>query len=199
LPRIPEPDAVLFFKPVIIVLRFLAWQEDIAGDPDRIARFQREAKVLASLNHSNIAAIFDLQESDGGQFLVRELIEGETLADRLKHGPIPFEESLDIALQITEALESAHEKEIIHRDLKPANIKITPQGKVKAFDFGLARAFTKPMQVNDSSPLSETRETITQPGGVLGTPIYMSPEQVKGKPVDERADIWAFGCVLYEM
>jgi serine/threonine protein kinase len=142
---------------------------EFARDPDRIARFQREAKILASLNHSNVAAIFDLQESDGDQFLVQELIEGETLADRLKHGPIPVEESLELALQITEALEAAHEKGIIHRDLKPANIKITPEEKVKVLDFGLARTFRIATPDGDSSRLSETREAITRPGFALGT------------------------------
>jgi predicted Ser/Thr protein kinase len=172
---------------------------EFARDPDRIARFQREAKVLASLNHSNIAAIYDLVESDGEQFLVQELIEGETLADRLKHGSIPVEESLELALQIIEALGVAHEKGIIHRDLKPSNIKITPERKVKVLDFGLARTIRSAVQGDDSSHASATKETITEPGVMLGTATYMSPEQVKGKPVDERTDIWAFGCVLYEM
>jgi len=173
--------------------------EEFARDPDRITRFLREAKLLASLNHSNIAAIYDLEEADSEQFLIQELIEGETLADRLKHGQISVEESLELSLQITEALEAAHEKGIIHRDLKPSNIKITPEGKVKVLDFGLARAFRNKTKNADSSNLSATRESITQAGVVLGTAAYMSPEQVKGKSADGRADIWAFGCVLYKM
>jgi serine/threonine protein kinase len=172
--------------------------EEFAKDVDRVARFQREAKVLASLNHPNIAAIYGLEESGGTNFLVLELVEGETLADQLKHGSIPVEESLKLALQIAEALEAAHEKGVIHRDLKPANIKVTPEGKVKVLDFGLAKAFAGEQEVNlsNSPTLSEAA---TMQGVILGTAAYMSPEQARGKPVDKRTDIWAFGCVLYEM
>jgi serine/threonine protein kinase len=172
--------------------------EEFARDMDRIARFQREAKLLASLNHTNIAAIYGLEESVGTSFLVLELVEGETLADRLKRGPIAVEESLKLALQIAEALEAAHEKGVIHRDLKPSNIKVTPDGKVKVLDFGLAKAYAGDQEVNlsNSPTLSDA---VTHLGVILGTAAYMSPEQARGKSVDKRADIWAFGAVLYEM
>ncbi len=173
--------------------------DEFALDADRVARFQREAKLLASLNHPNIAAIYGLEESEGTNFLVMELVEGETLADRIKRGPIPVEEALKLALQITEALEAAHEKGVIHRDLKPANIKVTPDGKVKVLDFGLAKAFAEDqgeMKPLDSPTISDAA---TQKGVILGTAAYMSPEQAKGKSVDKRADIWAFGVVLFEM
>jgi serine/threonine protein kinase len=173
--------------------------EEFARDADRVGRFQREAKLLASLNHPNIAAIYGLEESDGTNFLILELVEGETLADRIKTGPIPVEESLKLALQIAEALEAAHEKGIIHRDLKPANIKITSDGKVKVLDFGLAKAYAgeqKQMNLSNSPTLSDMA---TQQGVILGTAAYMSPEQAKGKTLDKRTDIWAFGCVLFEM
>ncbi len=173
--------------------------EEFAGDTDRVARFQREAKLLASLNHPNIGSIYGLEESKGINFLVLELIKGDTLADRLKHGAIPVEESLKLALQIAEALEAAHEKGVIHRDLKPANIKVTPDGKVKVLDFGLAKAFTGEqggMVLSDSPTFSITA---TEKGVILGTAAYMSPEQASGEATDKRADIWAFGVVLFEM
>jgi serine/threonine protein kinase len=173
--------------------------EEFALDKDRVARFQREAKLLASLNHPNIAAIHGLEESEGIHFLVMELIEGDTLKDRIKTGPIPVEEALKLALQMAEALEAAHEKGVIHRDLKPANIKVTPEGKVKILDFGLAKAYIgdqSNINLADSPTISAAA---TQQGVILGTAAYMSPEQARGKPVDRRADIWAFGCVLFEM
>jgi Tol biopolymer transport system component len=173
--------------------------EEFARDADRVARFQREAKLLASLNHSNIASIYGLEESDGTNFLVLELIEGETLADRIKSGPIAVEESLTLALQIAEALEAAHEKGVIHRDLKPANIKITPDGKIKVLDFGLAKAFAGDQEEVNLSNSPTLSDAATQQGVILGTAAYMSPEQARGKSVDKRADIFAFGCVLYEM
>ena len=173
--------------------------EEFARDADRVARFQREAKLLASLNHPNIAAIHGLEESGGTQFLVLELVEGETLADRVKRGPIPVEESLKLALQIAEALEAAHEKGVIHRDLKPANIKVTPDGKVKVLDFGLAKAFAGEQAELNLSNSPTLSDMATRQGVILGTAAYMSPEQARGKPVDKRTDIWAFGCVLYEM
>ena len=147
--------------------------EEFAHDADRVARFQREAKLLASLNHPNIASIYGLEESNGIQFLVLELVEGDTLADRLKRGAIPVEESLKLALQIAEALEAAHEKGVIHRDLKPANIKVTPEGKVKVLDFGLAKAYTgepEDMNLSNSPTLSGAA---TQQGVILGTAAYM--------------------------
>jgi eukaryotic-like serine/threonine-protein kinase len=173
--------------------------EEFAKDADRVARFQREAKLLASLNHTNIAAIYGLEASDQTNFLVLELVEGETLADQIKRGAIPVEESLKLALQIAEALEAAHEKGVIHRDLKPANIKVTPDGKVKVLDFGLAKAFAgeqADLNLSNSPTLSNAA---TQQGVILGTAAYMSPEQARGKIVDKRTDIWAFGCVLFEM
>src|SRR5215471_18505318 len=172
--------------------------EEFAHDPDRMARFQREAEVLASLNHPNIAAIYDLEETNGTRYLVLELVEGETLADKITRGPIRVEDSLNIAIQICEALEAAHERGVIHRDLKPANVKITPEGKVKVLDFGLAKA----MESVPASPVLSNSPTMlsgTLGGVILGTAGYMSPEQAKGRPADKRSDVWAFGCVLYEM
>ena len=173
----------------------------LAADPERLARFQREAEVLASLNHPNIAAIHGLEESEGIKALVMELVEGPTLADRIAQGAIPVDEALPIAKQIAEALEAAHEQGIIHRDLKPANIKLRPDGVVKVLDFGLAKALepTGAMSPGMSQAPTITTPAMTQAGMILGTAAYMSPEQARGKPVDKRADIWAFGCVLYEM
>src|SRR5262245_39334098 len=177
-----------------------------AADPDRLARFQREAQVLASLNHPNIAHVYGLEQVDGVQALIMELVEGPTLADRIAQGPIPFDEALPIAKQIAEAVEAAHEQGIIHRDLKPANIKIKDDGTVKVLDFGLAK-FNEPNVLNvsnDPNALSMS-PTVTSPalmtgvGVLLGTAAYMAPEQAKSRPADKRSDIWAFGCVLYEM
>jgi serine/threonine protein kinase len=173
--------------------------EEYARDVDRVARFQREAKLLASLNHPNIAAIHGLDEAEGTNFLVLELVEGNTLADQIKRGPIPVEESLKLALQIAEALEAAHEKGVIHRDLKPANIKVTPDGNVKVLDFGLAKAYAGDREEVNLSNSPTLSDMATQQGVILGTAAYMSPEQAKGKAIDKRTDIWAFGCVLYEM
>ena len=173
--------------------------EEFAQDEERLARFEREAKLLASLNHPNIAAIYGLEEDGGTRFLVLELVEGDTLADPLKRGAIPVEESLRLALQIAEALEAAHEKGVIHRDLKPANIKVTSDGKVKVLDFGLAKAFAgdgSDVNLSQSPTLSLAA---TQQGVILGTAAYMSPEQARGQEVDKRSDIWAFGVVLFEM
>jgi eukaryotic-like serine/threonine-protein kinase len=170
--------------------------EEFARDADRVARFQREAKLLASLNHPNIAAIHGLEEFNGIQFLVLELVEGKTLADQLKPGLIPVEESLKLALQIAEALEAAHEKGVIHRDLKPANIMVTGEGSVKLLDFGLAKLYE---QDASSSSLPTADFPATQIGSVLGTVAYMSPEQAQGQPTDARSDIFSFGLVLYEM
>ena len=175
--------------------------EAFTQDPDRLARFEREAKVLASLNHPNIGSIYGLEEAEGVRALVLELVEGPTLADRIKQGPIPIDEALPIAKQIAEALEAAHEQGVIHRDLKPANVKVKDDGTVKVLDFGLAKAF----QPDASDPNVSASPTIsltaaaTQMGMVIGTAAYMSPEQAKGKVIDKRADVWAFGAVLYEM
>jgi len=175
--------------------------EAVAADAERLARFQREAEVLASLNHPNIAIIHGLEKSDGVTGLVMELVEGPTLADRVAQGPIPIDEALPIAKQIAEALEAAHEQGIIHRDLKPANIKVRDDGAVKVLDFGLAKVM-EPAGTS-SSGLSQsptiTTPAMTHAGIILGTATYMAPEQARGKPVDKRADIWAFGVVLYEM
>jgi Tol biopolymer transport system component len=169
-----------------------------AGDTERLARFQREAEVLASLNHSNIAHVYGLERTDGVTALAMELVDGPTLADRVGQGPIPVDEALGIALQIAAALEAAHARAIVHRDLKPANVKLRPDGIVKVLDFGIARAFeTRAMSGPENASL--TTPAMTRAGVVLGTAAYMAPEQARGKALDPRADIWAFGCVLYEM
>jgi len=174
--------------------------EEFAHDPERLSRFQREAKMLAALNHPNIAHIYGLEESAGAVYLVMELVPGDTLADRIKRdGAIPVDEALAIAKQIAEALETAHEKGIVHRDLKPANVKVTPEGKVKVLDFGLAKAFAGDAANEDISNSPTLSMAATMQGVILGTAAYMSPEQARGKPVDRRADIWSFGVLLYEM
>ena len=173
--------------------------EEFARDEERLARFEREAKLLASLNHPNIATIHGLEEDSGTRFLVLELVEGDTMAERLKRGPIPVEESLKLALQIAEALEAAHEKGVIHRDLKPANIKVTPDGKIKVLDFGLAKAFSGDGSDANLSQSPTLSMAATQKGVILGTAAYMSPEQASGDSTDKRADIWSFGVVLFEM
>jgi eukaryotic-like serine/threonine-protein kinase len=167
----------------------------LARDPARLARFEREAKVLASLNHPNIAAIYGVEESDAGRALVMELVPGQTLK-----GPLPLNETLRIAGQVADALEAAHDKGVVHRDLKPANIMITPAGVVKVLDFGLA-AVTQPSSGGSGDPSNSPTLTMgaTQAGMILGTAGYMSPEQAAGQSVDKRADIWSFGVVLWEM
>src|SRR6202162_2037692 len=174
--------------------------EAFAHDADRLSRFQREAKMLASLNHPNIATIHGLEQSNGTSYLVMELVSGETLQERIRSdGAVPVEEALAIAKQIAEALEAAHEKGIIHRDLKPANVKVTPEGKVKVLDFGLAKAFAGDATTEDIGNSPTLSMAATMHGVILGTAAYMSPEQARGKAVDKRTDIWAFGCVLYEL
>jgi Tol biopolymer transport system component len=173
--------------------------KDFARDAERLARFKREAQVLASLHHPNIASIFGLEEADGQLFLVMELAQGEDLSRRIEKGPIPEEEVLDMARQIAAGLEEAHEKGIVHRDLKPANIKVAPDGKVKVLDFGLARAFAGETAAEGNIEHSPTITAMTGGNVILGTAAYMSPEQARGKTVDRRADIWSFGVVLYEM
>jgi hypothetical protein len=173
--------------------------EEVAADPERIARFEREARVLASLSHQNIATLHGIEEHEGRRFLVMELAQGETLAERLGRGPVPIDEALEIALQIAKGLEAAHSAGIVHRDLKPANVMLSPEGRVKLLDFGLG----KPWQTGHGDPDLTSSETLTAhlTGGtvLLGTAAYMSPEQARGKAVDNRTDNWAFGCVLYEM
>jgi serine/threonine-protein kinase len=172
--------------------------ERLMQDPDLVVRFQREARVLASLNHPHIAQIYGLEESTNRPCIAMEFIDGLTLEDRIRQGPIALEEALELARQIAAALEGAHDRGIIHRDLKPANIKVTREGNVKVLDFGLAKVFD---EVSSAASSSEPTEIIgaTQTGIIMGTAGYMSPEQAKGKPGDARSDIWAFGVVLYEM
>jgi serine/threonine protein kinase/Tol biopolymer transport system component len=172
---------------------------NFVNDPERLSRFQREARMLAALNHTNIATIYGLEQSGGVTGLVMELVPGETLAERVKAGPLSIEEALKIAVQIAEALEAAHEKQIVHRDLKPANVKVTPEGKVKVLDFGLAKAFAGDAANEDPSNSPTLSAAATMQGVILGTAAYMSPEQARGKACDKRTDIWAFGCVLYEL
>ena len=173
--------------------------EQFTKDPQRLARFEREAQLLAQLNHPNIAAIYGLEEADGVRFLAMELVEGETLAERVGKGRLPIKEALEICRQIAEGMEAAHEKGVIHRDLKPANVKVTPKGKVKILDFGLAKAFEGEVPAADISQSPTLTEEMTRAGAILGTAAYMSPEQARGEEVDKRADIFAFGSVLYEL
>jgi len=173
--------------------------DEFSDDAQRMARFDREAKVLASLNHPSIAAIYGLEDSNSVRALVMELVEGPTLAERIQQGLLPLDEALPIAKQIVEGLEYAHERGIIHRDLKPANVKITPKGDAKILDFGLAKALEDEFSAGDMSTSPTLSHAATQAGMLLGTAAYMSPEQARGKKVDRRADIWSFGAVLYEM
>ncbi|MFN0009028.1 MAG: protein kinase domain-containing protein, partial [Planctomycetota bacterium] len=167
--------------------------EHFADDPERLKRFEREAKTLASLNHPNVAQIFGVDQVADMGFLVLELEPGESLEDRLKRGPLAVDETIDVCRQIAEGLEAAHEAGVIHRDLKPANVRLTPDGKVKVLDFGLAKP------ANESAGGSSTDSVLTtEAGRLLGTPTYMAPEQARGKSIDKRVDIWAFGCVMYE-
>ena len=176
-----------------------SWQTSSFHDPERLARLEREARVLATLNHPHIGAIYGLEEADGIRGLVLELVEGATLAERLALGPLPIQEALTLARQIAEALEAAHEKGIVHRDLKPANVKITPDDTVKVLDFGLAKVFGSEGSGRDAVQMPTITIDETREGVIAGTAAYMSPEQARGKPVDKRTDIWAFGGVLYEM
>ena len=181
-----------------VAIKVLA--EIVATDPERLARFHREAQVLASLNHPNIAHVYGVEDASATYGLVMELVEGPTLADRIAQGPIPLDDALPIAKQIAEALEAAHEQGIVHRDLKPANIKVRDDGTVKVLDFGLAKLVDSTASSDANLTMSPTLSLhATRAGVILGTAAYMSPEQARGKAVDKRADIWAFGCVLFEM
>ena len=186
----------LAYDYLVVALKILP--DAFADDPDRLARFQREAQVLASLNHPGMAQIYGIEEAEGTRALALELVEGETLADRIAQGPIPVDEALPIGTQIAAALEAAHEAGVIHRDLKPANIKVREDGTVKVLDFGLAKAL-EPAPQGDPDQSPTLTAAATQVGVIMGTAAYMSPEQARGKPVDKRTDIWAFGVVVYEM
>ena len=189
--RDPRLDRVVAIK---------ALPEGFSGDPERSARFEREAKLLASINHPNIAGIHGIEDQGGERFLILEFVEGESLAQRLARGPLPIDDAVDVCRQIATALEAAHESGIVHRDLKPGNVMLTPGGDVKVLDFGLAKA-AAPLGTGSSANLSASPTmtyAATMAGAILGTAAYMSPEQARGKQVDRRADIWSFGCVLYE-
>lgn len=173
--------------------------EYFAGDPERMRRFEREAKVLASLDHPNIAAIYGFEDYSGVHVLVMELLEGPTLADQLSRSSLSQKEALAYAKQICEALEYAHERGIVHRDLKPANVKVTHEGTVKLLDFGLATMLEGEGASADITSSPTITRMMTRDGIILGTAAYMSPEQAKGKAADRRSDVWSFGCVLYEM
>jgi len=172
--------------------------DELARDEERVTRFEREAKLLASLNHANVATLYGIEESGSQQLLVMELVEGETLEERVAQGPLAVDEAIPLFVQIAEGLEAAHDKGVIHRDLKPANIKVTPEGKIKILDFGLARAFSPESEESAESSKSPTLTKGTALGAIMGTASYMSPEQARGKVVDKRTDVWAFGCCLYE-
>src|SRR5215510_2797606 len=172
--------------------------EALAHDPDRLSRFQREAEVLAALNHPHIASVYDLATVESSRVLIMEFVGGESLAERIARGPLPLKDALEIAKAVAEALEAAHEKGIIHRDLKPANIQLTHDGNVKVLDFGLAKvgdAEGNPVNFGTAA----TVMTTAMPGLIVGTAAYMPPEQAKGRDADRTSDVWAFGCVLYEM
>jgi len=169
--------------------------DEFATDPERVARFEREARVLASLNHPHIAQIYGFEAAADKHLLVMELVDGDDLAARIRRGPIPVRDTIAIAAQITQALDAAHAQSVIHRDLKPANVKVRGDGTVKLLDFGIAKAFAP--AVPDAATVMDT--AMTERGAVVGTAAYMSPEQARGQAIDKRTDIWAFGCVLYEM
>jgi serine/threonine-protein kinase len=186
------------------VVAVKALHASFAGHPERAARFEREAQLLASLNHPNIAAIYGVEEAQGSTFLVLEFVDGQSLSDLLQSGPLPVPEALALARQVADALAAAHERGIIHRDFKPANVMVTPEGQAKVLDFGLGKSLDgEGSQAGSASGAAGNSPTMTtagtQAGMILGTAGYMSPEQAKGRPTDRRADVWAFGCVLFEM
>jgi eukaryotic-like serine/threonine-protein kinase len=173
--------------------------DSVAARPDRLGRFRREAQLLAALNHPNIASIYGIEEAQGTPALVLELVEGPTLADRIAQGPIPVAEVLSIAKQIADAIEAAHAQGIVHRDLKPSNIKVKRDGTVKVLDFGLAKALEPSVEAAGADVATVTSPAMTVAGVILGTAAYMSPEQARGEVADARADVWAYGCVVFEM